>query len=175
MRELPPITLPPTSSPLEVTRIGRADHPLFDGTGAALHGARWNRKGQYVIYGATSYAGALLEILVHSNLGRVPRGFSSIQIHVPAEVLIEELNPQDLPGWDHPGGEVSRAWGIRWYEEMRSAVGLVPSVPSGGIERNVLIHQLHPAFSKITASAPTPVRWDKRLFSAQHPVRRSHK
>ena len=159
------------TGPLEATRIARARHPLFDGTGAALNGARWNRKGQYVIYAATSYAGALLEILVHSNLGRVPRGFASIQIRVPADVLIEELNPQDLPGWDHPGGEISRAWGSRWYEEMRSAVALVPSVPSGGIEPNVLIHQRHPDFSKITASEPTPVRWDKRLFSAQ---RRGH-
>ena len=157
---------------LEVTRIGRARHPLFDGTGAALHGARWNRKGQFVIYGATSYAGALLEILVHSNLGRVPRGFSSIQIRVPADVLIEELNPEDLPDWDHSGGEASRAWGGRWYEEMRSAVALVPSVPSGGIERNVLIHQHHPDFKKITASEATPVRWDKRLFGVQ---RRGHK
>ena len=163
---------PLSPGPLEVTRIGRALHPLFDGTGAALHGARWNRKGQYVIYGATSYAGALLEILVHSNLGRVPKGFASIQIYVPNTVLIEELHPEELPGWGDLDGEVSRAWGSLWYEEMRSAVLLVPSVPSGGIERNVLIHQWHPDFPRITSSVSTPVRWDKRLFGAQREVRR---
>ncbi len=163
------------AAPLEVTRIARAIHPLFDGTGAALHGARWNRKGQYVIYGATSYAGALLEILVHSNLGRVPKGFASIQIHIPANVLIEELHPEVLPDWDDPDGEASRAWGGQWYEEMRSVVLLVPSVPSGGIERNVLIHQRHPDFPRITATKPTPVRWDKRLFGARREVQRGHK
>ena len=170
---MPSSSLPPGF--LEVTRIARAIHPLFDGTGAALHGARWNRKGQYVIYGATSYAGALLEILVHSNLGRVPKGFASIQIHIPADVLIEELRPEDLPGWDTSDGEVSRGWGSQWYEEMRSAVLLVPSVPSGGIERNVLIHQRHPNFPRITATKPTPVRWDKRLFGARWEVQRGHK
>lgn len=163
------------ASPLEVTRIGRAIHPLFDGAGAALHGARWNRKGQFVIYGSTSYAGALLEILVHSNLGRVPKGFASIRIHIPASVLIEELRPEDFPGWDAPDGDVSSAWGSQWYEEMRSAVLLVPSVPSGGIERNVLIHQRHPDFHLITASEPIPVRWDKRLFGTGHTVRGNHK
>jgi len=164
-----------TRGPLVVTRIGRALHPLFDGTGAALYGARWSRKGQYVIYGATSFSGALLEILVHSNLGHVPKGFASIQIQIPSNVLIEELCPEDLPGWDDPSCEVSRAWGSLWYEEMRSAVSLVPSVPSGGIERNVLIHQRHPDFHRITASEPSPVRWDKRLFGAQQEVRRRHK
>ena len=169
------IPSPYNAGPLEVTRIGRATHPLFDGTGAALHGARWNRKGQYVIYGATSYAGALLEILVHSNLGRVPKGFASIQIHISANVLIEELHPENLAGWDHADGEASRAWGSQWYEEMRSLVLLVPSVPSGGVDRNVLIHQRHPDFPLITASKPTPVRWDKRLFGISRGVRRGHK
>jgi RES domain-containing protein len=72
--------------PLQAFRIARAKFSLFDGTGAAIGGARWNTKGQRVIYAAESYATALLEILVHSNLGRVPRGFGFIEIHVPAEV-----------------------------------------------------------------------------------------
>jgi RES domain-containing protein len=157
--------------PLEATRIGRAGRPLFDGTGAALHGARWNRKGQYVIYGSTSFAGALLEILVHSNLGRVPRGFAYIQIHIPADVAVEEISPEDLPGWNTADAEISRAWGSQWYEEQRSAVLLVPSVPSGGVERNVLIHQRHPDFHRITASEPVAVLWDKRIFGSS----RGHK
>ena len=50
-------------------RIADARHPIFDGTGAMLRGGRWNSIGQRVIYAAESYAGAMLEILVHANLG----------------------------------------------------------------------------------------------------------
>jgi len=37
-----------------------------------LHGARWNSPGRRVIYASETYAGALLEILVHAS-GSVPR------------------------------------------------------------------------------------------------------
>lgn len=155
--------------PLRAFRIARAKFPLFDGTGAAIGGARWGAKGQRVIYAAESYVGALLEALVHSNLGRVPRGFACIEIHIPAEVDIEEINPKDLPGWDAPDYAASQSFGSRWYSEMRSAILVVPSVPGSGIGRNVLINQDHPQFHLVLASRPRPVKWDPRLFRRQRP------
>lgn len=153
--------------PLRAFRIARAKFPLFDGTGAAIAGARWSVKGQRVIYAALSYEGALLEILVHSNLGRVPRGFASIEIHIPAEVDIEEVTPNDLPEWDAPNCAASQTFGSRWYKEMRSAVLVVPSVAGSGVGRNVLLNQEHPQFHLLSASRPQPVKWDKRLFRRQ--------
>ena len=150
--------------PREAFRIGRSQFPLFDGTGAALAGARWNAKGQRVIYAADSYATALLEILVHSNLGRVPRGFAFVEIHIPAEIDIEEITATDLPKWNAPDCVASRAFGSRWYHEMRTAVLVVPSVATGGHERNILINQEHSVFRLISASPPRPVEWDPRLF-----------
>ncbi len=150
--------------PLQAFRIARAKFPIFDGRGAALEGARWNVKGQRVIYAADSYAGALLEILAHSNLGRVPRGFASIEIHIPAEVDIEEITPDDLPGWDAPDYAASQAFGNRWYSEMRSTVLVVPSVAGSGMGRNILVNQEHPQFPSLSASPPRPVKWDRRLF-----------
>jgi RES domain-containing protein len=50
--------------PLTAYRIADGRHPLFDGTGAALFGARWNSPGKPVIYAASTYSGALVEILV---------------------------------------------------------------------------------------------------------------
>jgi RES domain-containing protein len=38
-----------------------------------LNGGRWNSAGKRVIYAAQTYAGALLEVLVHANLGIVPK------------------------------------------------------------------------------------------------------
>jgi RES domain-containing protein len=150
--------------PLEAFRVARSRYLLFDGTGAAVAGARWNAKGQRVVYAAASYAAALLEILVHSNLGRVPSGFAFIEIHIPAEVDIEEITAADLPKWNAPDCVASRAFGSRWHDEMRTAVLVVPSVAAGGHERNILINQEHPLFRLISASEPRSVQWDRRLF-----------
>lgn len=150
--------------PLQAFRIARAKFSLFDGTGAAIGGARWNTKGQRVIYATESYATALLEILVHSNLGRVPRGFAFIEIHIPAEIDIQEITAGDVPKWDAPDCVASQSFGSRWYSEMQSAVLVVPSLAASGRQRNILINQDHPRFHLLSASAPRPVKWDPRLF-----------
>jgi RES domain-containing protein len=157
--------------PLRAYRIAHARFELFDGTGAAFGGARWNSKGQRVIYASESYATALLETLVHSNLGRVPKGFAFIEIDIPKEVEIEEITADDLPGWDAPDCIASREFGGRWYDERRTAVLVVPSVASGGRQRNVLVSQGHSQFRLLTASKPQPVKWDARLFHPRRPTK----
>lgn len=127
-----------------------------------LHGARWNSPGRRVIYAAETYAGALLEILVHTN-GSVPRSQGYVEIEIPASVSIEEITQDGVPGWDSPSFEAARAFGDRWYDERRTPVLMVPSVATL-VERNVLINQEHPAFSMLRASEPLPVRWDARLW-----------
>lgn len=42
--------------------------PLWDGTGAALVGGRWNSPGRPVIYGSLSYSCAMLEMLAHASI-----------------------------------------------------------------------------------------------------------
>jgi len=153
--------------PLQAFRIARAKFPLFDGAGAAIAGARWNVIGQRVIYAAESYATALLEILVHSNLARVPRGFAFIEIHITNEIDIEEITASDLPKWDASDCVASRSYGSRWYIEMRSAVLVVPSLAASGRQRNILINQDHPQFQLLSASPPKHVKWDRRLFRRQ--------
>ena len=79
----------------------------------------------------TGNAVALLEILVHSNLGRVPKGFAYIEIDVPTGVGVEEITANDLPGWADADCESSQAFGNQWYQEKRSAVLIVPSAAAG--------------------------------------------
>jgi RES domain-containing protein len=150
------------SGPLRAFRIADPRHPLLDGTGAMLYGARWNSPGRRIIYAAETYAGALLEVLIHTS-GTVPRRHAYIEIHIPAEVEIEEITPENLPGWDSTSYGTARNFGDRWAEERRSAVLLVPSVVTR-VERNVLVNQEHPAFALIHANAPSPVLWDARLW-----------
>jgi RES domain-containing protein len=46
---------------IRVYRIADERHAIWDGTGAALVGGRWNSPGRPVIYGSLSYACAMLE------------------------------------------------------------------------------------------------------------------
>ena len=151
------------SGGLRAFRIADMRHTIFDGTGAMLHGARWNSPGRRVIYASESYAGALLEILAHAS-GSVPRSQGYIEIEIPADLSIEEVTPEDLPGWDSPSYETARAFGNRWVDERRTPVLLVPSVATR-IERNILMNQDHPDFPRIRASEALPVRWDERLWT----------
>src|SRR5712691_4094412 len=150
------------SGPLRAFRIADMRHTIFDGIGAMLHGARWNSPGRRVIYAAETYAGALLEILVHAS-GRVPRSQGYIEIEIPAGLSVQEITPDDVPRWDSPSFETARVFGDHWYDERRTPVLLVPSVVTP-VERNVLINQEHPDFPHIRCGPPVPVRWDARLW-----------
>lgn len=149
--------------PLHAFRIADSRRPIFDGRGAALYGGSWNSPGRRVIYASETYAGALLEKLVHTNIGRIPQGQRYIDILIPRPIAIEEIGPDEVQGWDSRGERASRAYGDRWYDERRSAVLVVPSVVTA-VERNILINQDHPHFRKIRAGKPKPVVWDARLF-----------
>ena len=151
---------------LRVFRIADMRHTIFDGSGAMLHGARWNSPGRRVIYAAETYAGALLEILVHAS-GSVPQSQSYVEIEIPSGLSIEEITPDDLPRWDAPSFEATQAFGDRWYDERRTPVLIVPSVVTR-VERNVLINQEHAEFPLIRASQAVPVRWDARLWKSTH-------
>src|SRR5262249_11473023 len=143
---------------LHAYRIADGRQPIFDGRGAALYGGRWNSPGRRVIYAAETYAGALLEKLAHTNIGRVPRYQKYVEILVPDGVSIEILDADTITGWDAPDLLASRRFGDEWYDSRRSAVVLVPSVVSR-VERNVLINPDHREFRKLKASRPRPVIW----------------
>jgi RES domain-containing protein len=149
---------------MQAFRIADRRHPIFDGTGARLAGGRWNSPGHPVIYAAETFSGALLEMLVHSNLNRLPRSHAYVHITIPDDIAIERLAMKDLPGWHDEDEVASRSFGDRWSQELRTAVLLVPSSVTWGIEHNVLIHPLHPEFAKIRVSQPQDVIWDERLF-----------
>jgi len=150
------------SGPLRAFRIADARHVIFDGQGAMIHGARWNSPGRRVIYAAETYAGALLEVLVHAS-GNLPSSQRYVSIEIPAGVSIEEVTPDEVPRWDSPSYETARDFGDRWYDERRTAALMVPSLVTQ-VEHNILLNQEHPDFARIRASEPSRVRWDARLW-----------
>ncbi|HEV2734625.1 MAG TPA: RES family NAD+ phosphorylase, partial [Longimicrobiaceae bacterium] len=77
-------------------RVSKARFEPFDGTGAMLHGARWNSPGRPVVYAADSLAGAILEILAHALRPRtLPGPHHAVRIEVP-DALVETLDPGAL-------------------------------------------------------------------------------
>ena len=79
-------------------RIADSRHPIFDPTGAMLHRGRWNSVGLRAIYAAESYAGALLEVLVHSNLSQPPKNHRVVPISIPDNVSVETVAVTDVSG-----------------------------------------------------------------------------
>ncbi len=151
--------------PLRLVRVCKARYPAFDGTGAALEGGRWNSPGAPVVYAALSYAGALLEILVHAGTDDLPGPHHSVTIDVPPGMAVERLRPEDVPGWDAADERASRAAGDRWRRTGRSAVLVVPSVVAAPHDWNAVVDPRHPDAARLLVSAPTPVVWDPRLFA----------
>lgn len=149
---------------MQAFRIADRRFSIFDGTGARIAGGRWNSPGRPVIYAAETFAGSVLEVLVHSNLGRVPRTHAAVEITIPDGVSREVVRSDAVQGWDAEDQIVSRLYGDQWLEELRTAVLLTPSVVTRGRERNVLLNPEHPEFKRITASEPEDVVWDERLF-----------
>jgi RES domain-containing protein len=147
-----------------VYRIADSRHPIFDATGVMLHGGRWNSAGLRAIYAAETYAGALLEVLVHANLSRPPKQHRVVRIEVPDKLKVENVAINTVPGWDNEDMRASRAFGDRWLRESRSPIFRVPSVITQGRENNIVFNPAHPDFGLIRAFDPELVFWDARLF-----------
>ncbi len=129
-----------------------------------LHGGRWNSVGARVIYAAETYAGALLEVLAHSNLSQPPKNHGVVLIEIPADIEIETVAQSELPGWDAEDAGASRTYGDDWIRSRRTVVLRVPSVITQGREYNLVLNTEHPDFNRIQAGAPEIVPWDTRLF-----------
>ena len=149
---------------MQIYRIGDSRHPLWDGTGAAMVGGRWNSPGRPVIYGSLSYACAMLEILVHANIGRLPATQVYVVAELPDSISFERHTAQSLPrGWDGDDPSRARRFGDQWLQEARNAVLVVPSLVAT-LEWNAIINPLHASAKEFLVSPSQKVIWDQRLF-----------
>ena len=145
--------------------MGDGRHPIWDGTGAAMVGGRWNNPGRPAIYGSLSYACAMLEILVHANIGRIPATHAYVVAEIPDSLAIERHEAHSLPaGWDGDDASIARRFGDQSLQEARSAVLVVPSVMAR-LEWNAVINPLHADAKQFLLSPSQKVVWDQRLFA----------
>lgn len=147
-----------------VYRVAKKKYPVYDATGAASTGGRWNSPGRAVIYAAEHYATTIIEKLVHAGRLKLPGAHHAAAIFIPEDTRMERFDPAANAGWDAVGASVARRYGDGWFDARRTPVLLVPSVPGQPVEWNVLINPLHPEAGRIRPLDSFDIVWDGRLF-----------
>ena len=79
---------------------------------------------------------------MHANLV-MPANQHFVEITIPNGVAYEIFQTAAHPGWDFRNETICKTFGQDWYEEKRSALLIVPSIPAR-LERNFLINPAHP-------------------------------
>lgn len=146
-------------------RLTRTAHQQLDGEGARLYGGRWNSEGVAVVYLSSSLSLAALEYLVHIDIEDVPSDLVAIEVEIPEDASIQEVDPASLPSdWnrvpDHPSSVEA---GDAWIAKAESLVLRVPSavVP---IESNLLLNPRHPGSGSARVVRSLPFGFDRRLL-----------
>ena len=136
----------------------------LDGMGARLYGARWNSKGNAVVYLATSRALAMLEVLVHLQPLFTPPNFCLAQIEVPDDSILT-IDIKSLPdNWqDASSPSELKTLGNQFIKETKYLLMKVPSsvVPE---EYNYLLNPRHADISKVKILNTYPFSFDNRLL-----------
>lgn len=138
----------------------------LSGQGGLRAPARWHNAGAPIVYTASSPASALVEMLVHLELGDVdqlPDSFLLLMIDVPDSISIITLDENKLSADWHTQEEETRMAGDAWLRVSSSAILSVPSaiVPH---TKNYLINPSHPDAKKIKIRSYGRYPFDSRLF-----------
>lgn len=152
-------------------RIIKAKHAVsaFSGSGAKIHGGRWNSPGIAAVYTASSISLAMLEILVHLQAQELMARYVVFEVSFD-EKLMTVIDPAALPkAWRRSPAQVSvQQCGDQWIGSGRSAVLRLPSaiVPN---EWNYLLNPAHTDFAKIVIGSKQQIKFDPRLIKTLIP------
>jgi RES domain-containing protein len=127
--------------------------------------ARWNRKGQKVIYTSESRSLACLENVVHRSQRGLGGLFKILVIEVPDDLKTEITEKKLLPeGWNRfDKYRVCQEIGSAWFISGKTAILKVPSVlvPQ---EYNYILNTLHPEFKSIRLVDAEEFNFDSRFL-----------
>lgn len=150
---------------MEVFRLSSAKYANdLSGTGAKIHGGRWNRKGDAVLYTAGTRALALVEVLVHTTNAFLPLNYRLITIYIPDDSILM-IPTKSLPDdWNNiePSDSTTKI-STSWLSANEYLTMRVPSVVVEG-EYNFLINPAHPDFSKVKVLRNEAFNFDNRLM-----------
>jgi RES domain-containing protein len=141
-----------------------SNYTSLSGEGGLHYSARWHTAGHPVLYLAESPAGALVEVLVHLELGERdwPSSYNLMQIDAPDKLKIETLDPSGSRNWK-TSLAVTRELGDAWLRSARTALARVPSVILPDTW-NVLLNPQHPAAAQVRVIRMIKADYDVRFF-----------
>jgi RES domain-containing protein len=125
--------------------------------------ARWNRGGEFVLYGAESKELACLENVVHRKGTELNQPFSVLTIRVP-EGSVTIVDSASLPdGWQRRSAyPICQAIGSEWYERGEHLLLKVPNAIIAGASGYV-VNSRHPAWPEVEIVADEPFAFDPRI------------
>jgi len=139
----------------------------LSGLGGLYASGRWHQQGVPVVYLASTWSLAALEILVH--LGRRDWKVSYVyhRVEVPNDIATQSLNTEQLPAdWTaQPPVRASQTLGSDWLNAQTHALLQVPSVISP-VECNWILNPRHPDAAKLRVTETKPLQFDARLMPA---------
>lgn len=126
--------------------------------------ARWNSRGQFVIYTAASRALACLENVVRRSGEGLNDLFRVMVIDIPDALPVAQIELGTLPAnWsDFKQYGYCQQRGSDWLLRGTTAVLQVPSAIIPG-EFNYLLNPAHPDFTQIRLTGIEPFRFDPRI------------
>ncbi|MGR3809723.1 RES family NAD+ phosphorylase [Jiulongibacter sp. NS-SX5] len=111
----------------------------LSGRGAFLHGGRWNSKGKYMLYAASTRSLALLELLVHLPIELVRMNeYHVLSIELPS---LKENQILALSDKNKLNGDQFLAENNLLYRRVQSVIFQE--------EQNIIINPLHPLADKL--------------------------
>jgi RES domain-containing protein len=144
--------------------VYRITTPRFTNLTASGRVARWNVKGQFVIYTASSIALACLENIVHRDSEGLMGDFRVLSIEIPKRVFVKRIELNDLSKeWSEEGNfKICQKIATNWLENSESCILCVPSaiIPQ---ENNFLINPQHPNFKYIKILSVQEFTFDNRI------------
>jgi len=137
----------------------------LSGTGAAITGGRWNKKGTAVLYTGESKEIALLETIVHTPPMLVP-DLDILTLEIPDDSITAIL-AKDLPSnWlDYPAPSILAEITDSWIE---TGLNIALKVPSCVIHsaNNYILNCSHPKYrTKVKLKERKDFHFDSRLNS----------
>jgi len=142
-----------------------SNHATLNGEGGLIASARWHTQGRPVLYLAETPAGALVEVLVHLELGpaHLPKSYKLLKAEAPDDISRREIVKAELAANWTQDPRASRELGDEWLRSRSTALLRVPSaiVPE---TFNVLMNPHHPDAGRIRIVSHRDYPWDKRLL-----------
>jgi len=146
--------------------VFRISNELFkediSGNGAAINGARWNSKGGRMLYTSEYISLAILESLVHFQVGNIPSNQYLLQVEL-ADTDFSEIKLSKIKDNWQQHLNYTQWIGDQFISANQSLILKVPSavVPQ---EHNFLINPLHSDFKKVKIIKSELLELDKRLL-----------